>query len=295
MSTGKESRERARSGKDLAERDGPSFGLIASAAVLALIVIAGLVGFFGSRGGGDDRTDAASTPARPTETAVAPPPAAVGVSGFGTPDVDLFMRRVDVPNNPAGQPLVQDASQQRKPTDRDWLTAAPNGTKDPGGWQRVFGSSVPFSTSDGPARIEDGLAVGYAHTPQGAALAAAQITYRLNARPADRTLYTRQITATAAQVAAYDKAVAEKKLPAQQPEKVTRYMVAPDAFQIESYADDMAIVRIAGRGPVTDGQSTWLAMRLIMVWQDGDWKLRPVAEGAQRNEIVTSLVGWTQW
>ena len=87
MSPGKESRERARSGKDLAERDGPSFGLIASAAVLALIVIAGLVVFFGSRGG-DDRTDTASTPAHPTETAVAPPPAAVGVSGFGTPDVD---------------------------------------------------------------------------------------------------------------------------------------------------------------------------------------------------------------
>ncbi|GAB2633722.1 hypothetical protein ACWDYH_34675 [Nocardia goodfellowii] len=262
-------------------RDRVSFGAIASAAVLALIVIVGAVMFFTRDQSGPIEDPAAST-------------AGTG-QGFTDPEVDLFGRRVDVPNNSAGQPLPQDPGRQRKPADPDWLTAAPAGTTQPHGWQRVYGASVPFSTSDGPTRIEDGLAVGYAHTPQGAALAAAQITYRLNARPADRDLYVRQVRVSAQQIAAYDKALTENRLPKQQPEKVTRYFVASDAFKIENYADDLAILRLATRGPVVDGKQLWAAMRLVMVWDAGDWRLKPATSSGSQTEMIESLAGWTKW
>ncbi|MCM6774692.1 hypothetical protein NDR87_12835 [Nocardia sp. CDC159] len=265
-----------------------SFGVIASAAVIALIVIVGVFMYVGR--------DTSSPSQGQGEPGPGPAPTAgTGATGFADPEIDLFGRRIDIPNNPAGQPLPQDASRQRRPGDEDWLTAAPVGTTEPRGWQRVYGAVVPFSTSDGPTSIEDGQAVGYSHTPQGAALAAAQITYRLNARPADRELYVRQVRATAQQIAAYDKARAAGKLPEQQPERITKYLVAPDAFQIENYADDMAIVRLAARGPVLEGKQRWAAVRLIMVWDGGDWRLKPTEARASQTEFVDSLGGWTKW
>ncbi|MGW5312666.1 hypothetical protein [Nocardia thailandica] len=258
-----------------------SFGVIASGALLALILVVGAVVFVTNGSG---------------EQAAAPAPVeAPGGSGFADPEIDLFGRRVDVPNNPAGQPLEQKPSRNRSMGDSDWLTAAPEGTTGPHGWQRVYGASVPFSSSDGPTRIDNGLAVGYSHTPQGAALAAAQITYRLNARPADRELYVAQVRVTQTQLAAYDKALASDKLPKQQPEKITRFFVAPDAFKIDDYADDMAIVRLASRGPVVDGKQLYAAMRMIVVWDDGDWRLKPAQSTNTQTEYVESLAGWTKW
>ncbi|MFE9576437.1 hypothetical protein ACFYO1_08655 [Nocardia sp. NPDC006044] len=268
--------------KGSSARDRVSFGAVASAAVLALIVIVGIVVYI-SR---DDSGPAAGGPA-PAESA--------GGTGFAAPEVDILGRRVDVPNNAAGQSLPQDPTRQRKPSDSDWLTAAPEGTTATHGWQRVYGASVPFSTSDGPTRIEDGLAVGYSHTPQGAVLAAAQITYRLNARPADRDLYVTQVRVSAQQIAAYDKALGNNKLPAQQPERVTKYFVASDAFKVDDYADDLAIVRLASRGPVVDGKQLWAAIRLVMVWDAGDWRLKPSTSNTAQTEYVESLGGWTKW
>jgi hypothetical protein len=267
-----------------------SFGLVASAAVLALVLVAGIVVF---ATGGARKPDHGGN-AGPSASA----PAGGIVSdatGFGPPEVDVYGRRVDIPNNPAGQPLAQDPSLQHKPSDRNWLTAAPAGVSGPDGWQRVFGVSVPFSTSDGPVRLQNGLAVGYSHTPQGAVVAAAQISYRLNARPADKQLVQRQLRTAPDQLEAYDQAVDNGKLPDQQPEQVTKYLVAPDGFQVENYADDMAIVRLAMRGQVVGGQQTWAAVRLIVVWDAGDWRLKSSTSDIAQTQYIDSLVGWTQW
>lgn len=271
------------------DRSSYSFGLIASAAVIALVVVAGLVVFLTGSVGKHNAGGPAAGAGGPAGSVVS------NATGFAAPEVDVYGRRVDIPNNPAGQPLQQDPSLQHKPTDRDWLTAAPTGTTSPYGWQRVFGVSVPFSTSDGPTRLENGLAVGYAHTPQGAVLAAAQISYRLNARPADKQLVQQQLRTEPDQLEAYDQAVDNGKLPEQEPEQVTKYLVAPDAFQVENYADDMAIVRLAMRGESVDGQQTWAAVRLIVVWDAGDWRLKSSTSDIAQTEYINTLVGWTPW
>lgn len=276
------------SDKETYQRDRISFGLIASAAVVVLIVIVGVVVYVtnGEESGGQSTAGGSGRTSRSVIS---------DATGFASPETDVLGRRIDIPNNPAGQPLPQNAGLQHKPTDRDWLTAAPAGTTGSGGWQRVFGVSVPFSSSDGPTRLDNGLAVGYSHTPQGAALAAAQIIFRMNARPADRELFQRQLRVGPQQLEAYDQAVADNRLPEQQPDQITRYLVASDAFQIENYADDMAIVRLAGRGEVVGGQQTWAAVRLIMVWDAGDWRLKQSTSNAAQTQYISSLVGWTQW
>ena len=48
-------------------------------------------------------------------------------------------------------------------------------------WQQVDGVPMPFSTSDGPTAVDGELPTGFAQTPQGAALAAQQLSARSSA------------------------------------------------------------------------------------------------------------------
>ncbi|WP_433204787.1 hypothetical protein ACQP1G_16675 [Nocardia sp. CA-107356] len=269
-------------------------GLIAAATVLALIVVASVIVFATRHHGGSDNSTASPTTTTTAPPAPSPDPAS---DGFATPTVDIFGRRVDLPTNPSGQVLAQDAS-QHKPTDSDWLTAVPVGLRRRGGWQQVHGAVVPFSTSDGPTHIVDGAAVGYAHTPQGAALAAAYTFYQIVARPADLAMIQVRSVLPTVDREQFDAGVRSGKVPMQMPDSITRFLVASDAFKIDQYSDDFCIVRLAMRGPASaDGSPTWTTGPLPMVWASGDWKLRfPGVAGAQvPTETINDLVGWTQW
>ncbi|MFD0361147.1 hypothetical protein ACFQZZ_06750 [Nocardia sp. GCM10030253] len=221
-----------------------------------------------------------------------------GSAGFGTPEVDVFGRRVDVPSNPAGVALEQNPAGQQQQGTPGWLTAAPHPAKGEAVWQRVFGGPVVrFSTSDGPTRIEGRAAVGFAHTPQGAALAAEQIYWRTNANPRDRDMLVRLVQVTPHYLADYDRLVAEGKVSDRLPEKLRPLLFASDAFRIESYTEDTALIQFARKARETvDGQPTWVGMRLAVVWRDGDWKLTAVS-GEQQVQIdsLRSIEGWTQW
>ncbi|MGV9638101.1 hypothetical protein ACWDO0_28325 [Nocardia rhamnosiphila] len=267
-----------------------SFTLIASISFVVLLLVIGVIVL--ATGGQDDDSETAGPPATST---VAPTTAPSTATGFGTPAVDMFGRRVDIPNNPAGQPLDQSAP-QRKPGDPDWLTAAPAGTRDKGGWQRVAGAAVPFSTSDGPTRIRDGVPTGYAHTPQGAALAAAYVLWETSARPGDRVLRERMVVMSDSELAEFDRLKAQGRLPENQPESVTRYMVAPDAFKVVSWADDLCVLELATRAqPDGNGVSRWVSNQLPMVWDGTGWRLRLPADQRLRQETVHTLAGWTPW
>ncbi|MEU8898307.1 hypothetical protein [Nocardia sp. NPDC048505] len=270
--------------------------LLGLGAAVAVLVAAGVtVSALRDNDSGDERVQAtnASSGTGPLAQTVSAAPV-----GFAGAAVDVFGRRVDIPNNPAGQPLPQNAAQRRTTADADWLTAAPAGTRGAGGWQRVYGVSLPFSTSDGPARVEDGLALGYSHTPQGAILAGAQIMYRANARPADTRLRERQMVLTAQEQDTYQRKLAEGGVPEQLPESAAKWLVASDAFQIEKYTPEQATMRIATRAAAGEGGGTrWMATRLAVVWVDGDWRLQsaPGPDGRPQTETITTLTGWTPW
>ncbi|MEU5762217.1 hypothetical protein [Nocardia sp. NPDC047648] len=259
---------------------------VASVALLALILIAAAIAFAAHR------THTSTTGRDPVAATTSAPPA-TGES-FDVPTVDAFGRRVDIPRNPAGQLRAQ-TGPVRQPSDPDWLTAPPSGLAEPGGWQRVHGAVVPFSTSDGPTRVRDGIAAGYAHTPQGAAVAAAASINQVAARPGDRALVAARMVLTAADQAAFDAGIAAGKLPVQQPESVTRALVAPDAYRIDSYATDLAVLRLAARTPTEPtGTRSWVTVTVGMVWHEGDWRLR--GNGQQLpTTTTTDLTGWTRW
>ncbi|MEC3919316.1 hypothetical protein [Nocardia sp. CDC160] len=259
--------------------------LVAALFVALIVLVAALVFIVGS-----DNSNSHDT------TAPTPSTFARGDTegGFGTPTTDILGRRVDLPLAAAGQPLSQTVTPVAE-SDPSWLTAAPAGTTGRGGWQRVYGVSVPFSTSDGPTQIRGGMAAGYARTPRGAALAAVYITHQLAARPADPAVVAR-VNYSAADLAAYRGKVADGTLPIRQPEAVTRWIVAPDAFQIVSWSPDLVVVKTASRrAPGTAEQApTWTSVRYTVVWTRGDWNLLPGTEFTGSQEIA-SILGWTPW
>jgi hypothetical protein len=97
-------------------------------------------------------------------------------SGLFEPDpqFDALGRVAYVPKDPNGVILEQTPPPAGRAAD-----TAPLGVM----LQRIHGNMVlPFSTSDGPTAIDSwGVATGFAHTPQGAALAAAHYMAYVNA------------------------------------------------------------------------------------------------------------------
>ncbi|MEV0297059.1 hypothetical protein [Nocardia sp. NPDC050710] len=271
------------------DRGRAGIGTVVSAALLVAILLGGSIAFAINR-----TSDNQVAPTAPSTVPV--PTSSVpggGQDGFGVPEVDLFGRRVDIPTNPHGH-LREQRSPQKRAGDSDWLTATPAGLREAGGWQRVHGVVVPFSTSDGPTRLHDGVPGGYARTPQGAALAAAMTVYQVAARPGDRAVLRDRLVLTAADQARFDEGIKTGKLPPQQPEWVTRTLLAYDAFRIDSYAEDLAVVKLALREQESTQTRSWVTATVPMVWSGGDWRLR--GSGTQLPSAVTfDLAGWTTW
>lgn len=273
------------------ENEGGGHGsLILALVVTGLVVVGGVTAWVAGRGGED------ATGGSGTSATSAPPPSAAGTaSGFAAPETDAFNRRIDIPNNQWGQPLPQ-TSPQRSARDGEWLTAAPAGTRDKGGWQKVAGAVVPFSTSDGPTGIRDGLPTGWAHTPQGCALAAAYIVYEVNARPGDRVIRERALVTSAADLAKFDADRAAGKIPDRAPAIATKWMLASDAFKIGSWQEDLCVVKLATKSEADKvGAPRWLGTAATMVWDGSAWRLRPPADGAPPQESLPTLAGWTTW
>ena len=250
-------------------------------------------------------------PPSPALPAPTPPPssspsasAAPGeIPGFGVPQADPFGRRIDIPGDPGGQVRSQQLALQKQPSAPDWLTAAPAGlchiaqettTCEPGGWQKVHGAVVPFSTSDGPTRLEHGVAAGYGHTPQGAALAAAYTAYEVAARPGDRRLLATRLLLTATDQQQFESGIAAGTLPVQQDPQHTQWMLAWDAFRLADYSPDFAVVRLAARAPDTDNGPTWSTVTVPMVWHNNDWLVRGTGSELPV-ETIRDLAGWTPW
>lgn len=160
-----------------------------------------------------------------------------------------------------GSPLPQQPELVRSPADPAWLTGAPHDIS----WQRVDGVPLPFSSSDGPARIDGAVASGYSHTPQGAVMAAAQISFRLAWSP-DYERVVRAQTAVSDQTR--QQLVDARASNSLDPAVVGQYASAPVAFKIAEYTAEATTLWLAF--PARDGQFTFA--RAALVWSGNDWK-----------------------
>ncbi|WP_433709707.1 hypothetical protein ACQP2U_24920 [Nocardia sp. CA-084685] len=233
--------------------------IILPAGITAVVIAAFVLTITDDNGPHDVPADPGSTTAPTERTFPDVPPTGSPLP----PSTDLFGNRLEVPGTEAGVALAQDTSTRPDPTRPDYLTIAPARMQ----WQQGWGgAALPVSGSDGPARIHDGIATGFAHTPQGAALAAADALARALAAPEsvwqkvvreryygggqellDRFARSRERTRDAA-----------------------RYVVVPDGIRIQpGYRDDLAIVQFANRNQLGHTISTW-----PMAWIDGDWRVR---------------------
>ncbi|QII09313.1 hypothetical protein BH93_27475 (plasmid) [Rhodococcoides fascians A25f] len=233
-------------------------------------------------------SDDSPTAAPQTTTATPEPSASTqpdpGGSGFGVSIADPFGREIAVPLNPQGQILPQSDPGERPPFDKNTPVPAPLGVK----WQKIGSTAAPFSTSDGPTRIEGRYATGYAHTPQGAALAGWQIFARM-LRSGDDTRegYRNHAVGPPGVI---DTMVA--KLAASDDPNFTtnKLMFFPEAFRITSYTDDFAVIQYA----TPRGNNQWALFQQSTTWADGDWKITATEAKPVLPEI-SSLVGWTRW
>lgn len=257
--------------------------IILLASITAVVIAALVLTITNDNGSGDIPADPGSTTA-PTERRFPDlPPSGVSLP----PTTDLFGNRLEVPHEEAGAVLPQDPSGRPDPAGPDYLITPPARMQ----WQRGWGgAALPVSASDGPTRIQDGIATGFARTPQGAALAAVDALARTLAAPdgvwqqvvgeryygggqelLDRFARSRAATRNAA-----------------------RYVVVPDGVRIQpSYRDDLAVVQVATHDELGYTIATW-----PMAWIDGDWRVR-VPQNIETlwgpGTSVATLTGFGSW
>ncbi|WP_067723589.1 hypothetical protein [Nocardia yamanashiensis] len=263
--------------------------LIAAVVTLVLIVVVAAIVWWTRSDQHDTSTPPTSAPGTSSTAG-----GSSSAQGFAAPDVDAFGRRVDIPNNPAGQPLTQ----VRGPLtagDPRWLTAAPL-LPEQGGWQRVYNVSVPFSISDGPTAMVDGVPTGYSHTPQGAALAAVYVTWESYAQPRNWALREHMQVMTAEDKTTFDQLVAAGKVPEHPSDAATKWLVAPDAFKVETWSQngDLCVLRLATKAEPKNGAPQWASSQVVMVW-DGQWRMRLADDHQLPKTFINSLSGWTTW
>ncbi|MGN2642254.1 hypothetical protein ACTD5D_40025 [Nocardia takedensis] len=257
---------------------------LALAAILLAVFVVAAAGVLVLRTSGDD--PGADTGAGRSQGRTASSGSAAPSGGFGPPSADSQGRVVAHPNNPLGQPLSQ------SPVARGEYRCDPAPTcpaaEAPAGmvWQEVKPWVLPFTTSDGPARLDGPLALGYTRTPQGAAVALWQIVWRAaSSRAVFDQVLARQITGTPEDLALL---TASKQWDSTDTPAAA---LRPSAFRVTAWQDTVAVVQFAV--PARD-PGVWNVVMFEALWQDGDWKLRAPHTPTARQSII-SLAGWTPW
>lgn len=161
-------------------------------------------------------------------------------------------------------------------------------------WRTVAGLKVPTSHQDGPARTTPPQ--GYSHSPQGAALAAANGQAALATAP-DATWPEVVRTVTAPGPGRDEWAQARALMSVSgvvDPSLASRFV----AFNITDYSPEQAIVLLATSTPPEQGESEPLltAYPVQLAWTGADWKLvlPTQSDDIDATEIHT-LEGFTTW
>lgn len=213
-------------------------------------------------------------------------------SDWGLPYIDELGFRVEVPPNPNGVALDQDRSGQPDRGAADYAALPPAGVM----WQKVQNFPMPFSTSDGPSKVDDALATGFAQTPQGAALAGISLWNRAasSVEGALDVMEKRTIAATPELEAerANNISNAKQHLSNGETGRVSVPLIRQEAYRLKYWSPDYAVVEYAGNNVSGNG---WTTVPLELLWRDGDWSLKLTQRNADEVGQTPTLAGWTRW
>lgn len=157
-------------------------------------------------------------------------------------------------------------------------------------WELYQREALPYSVTAGPRTVDGAVARGYAHTPTGALMAAAQIGARKLLSPGDswRQVVEQQVMPGAGR----DRFIQLRS------QIITDGTPDPRLGQIAgfrfiTYTPDIAVIQFAtkfsnGRMQVTTG---------TVQWSDGDWKqvLQPDGSESPTVQAIPDLTGMVAW
>ena len=169
-------------------------------------------------------------------------------------------------------------------------------------WVSFHGIRLPISATAGPRDTHDGLASGFADTPQGALLAAINIGVRTAAQWGSAIFVptiAHQVTGPAASAllhaeeTAYTQLRATAHVRAGQPTGQTH--AAEDGYRFVAWSPAAATVDVLTVGPTTNGATVLAATRVQVVWRRGDWQVvaPPGGNWANAATAISSPLGYT--
>ena len=245
-------------------------------AVVAVIVVVVAAGLYMAFGGRDDEGDqpAAGGPSAPAEEVA---------EQFGSPTTDAHGRQVMVPINGVGFPLPQDASASKGFDDPGAFTTAPAGMM----WQQTAQVVTPFSTSDGPTRMDGTVPRGFAHTPGGAALASATYFWRIMDGLVAAETVDKAFDADADGYQEAQQAVGEMG----PDDSVGEGMPRPSAFKVSPDTCTPERCEVTVTMKQADGKTVTFPS-VTVVWKDGDWAGVRTTKGAVADGQGEGMIQW---
>lgn len=152
-------------------------------------------------------------------------------------------------------------------------------------WKLINGVRLPFSASDGPTGMDGPQPIGFSDTPQGAVLAAWQLSTRLLTAPDTEGLLTRVHATLAQQQQIRNDVVQVRQFTADQ---LATAFASPVAYRFDYWAPTFAAMYFA----VPSSQGGYDFQARAVVWTSAGWQYQPQS-GLDPLPNSTSLAGFT--
>jgi hypothetical protein len=204
-------------------------------------------------------------------------------------------RAASVPGHPASAKTAQQLA-----TPESLGSATGTGLR----WADFHGIQLPTSTAAGPHYTRGGLAWGFAHTDEGALLAAINIAVRTAAQwgpdiyqPTIRHQVTGPDAAMLLKADASGYAALRAATHVRPGQPAGRGYAVEAGFRFAAYAPADATVDIVTEGPGSGGTTVRTATRVEVVWLRGDWRVvaPPGGDWANSATAISSLTGYTSF
>jgi hypothetical protein len=162
-------------------------------------------------------------------------------------------------------------------------------------WQLYQGVALPFSAANGPSVVNGDVATGYAHNPEGALLAAAQIGVRYLVAPN----WSAVVASSVAPGPGLDAYAALRQSQSSSGKATTSSGPTPGTYlqlagyQFVTYTPQTAVVQLISQG----SSGTYQVVTNTVTWSGGDWKLVLQSNGSSSPtaQTVSSLAGFIVW